>query len=132
MFTAEQRFNIEIKHYEKGFVSYGLLPTLLLLEQYEAEENYLECFYIKTAIDNLKKRHDQDFPTRYVKNALKCVKAVYDEKNLDYDQYLLRVPTYVGELYNQIKDYRNKHLISFAGEIQLAAWEIDELKQLFK
>lgn len=132
MFTAEQRFNIEIKHYEKGFVSYGLLPTLLLLEQYEAEENYLECFYIKTAIDNLSKRHDQDFPTRYGKNALKCVKAVYDVKNLDYDQYLLRVPTYVGELYNQIKDYRNKHLISFAGEIQLAAWEIDELKQLFK
>ena len=132
MFTAEQRFNIEIKHYEKGFVSYGLLPTLLLLEQYEAEENYLECFYNKTAIDNLSKRHDQDFPTRYGKNALKCVKAVYDVKNLDYDQYLLRVPTYVGELYNQIKDYRNKHLISFAGEIQLAAWEIDELKQLFK
>ena len=132
MFTAEQRFNIEIKHYEKGFVSYGLLPTLLLLEQYEAEENYLECFYIKTAIDNLSKRHDQDFPTRYGKNALKCVKAVYDVKNLDYDQYLLRVSTYVGELYNQIKDYRNKHLISFAGEIQLAAWEIDELKQLFK
>lgn len=80
MFTAEQRFNIEIKHYEKGFISYGLLPTLLLLEQYEAEENYLECFYIKTAIDNLNKRHDQDFPTRYGKNALKCVKAVYDEK----------------------------------------------------
>ena len=132
MFTAEQRFNIEIKHYEKGFVSYGLLPTLLLLEQYEAEENYLECFYIKTAIDNLSKRHDQDFPTRYGKNALKCVKAVYDVKNLDYDQYLLRVPTYVGELYNQIKDYRNKHLISFAGEIQLTADEIDKFKQLFK
>lgn len=132
MFTAEQRFNIEIKHYEKGFVSYGLLPTLLLLEQYEAEENYLECFYIKTAIDNLNKRYDQDFPTRYGKNALKYVKAVYDEKKLDYDQYLLRVPTQVGELYNQIKDYRNKHLISFAGEIQLTAWEIDELKQLFK
>ena len=132
MFTAEQRFNIEIKHYEKGFVSYGLLPTLLLLEQYEAEENYLECFYIKTAIDNLSKRHDQDFPTRYGKNALKCVKAVYDVKNLDYDQYLLRVPTYVGELYNKIKDFRNKHLISFAGEIQLTDWEIDELKQLFK
>ena len=132
MFTAEQRFNIEIKHYEKGFVSYGLLPTLLLLERYELEENYLECFYIKTAIDNLNKRHDKDFPTRYGKNALKCVKAVYDEKNLDYDQYLLKVPTYVVELYNQIKDFRSKHLISFAGEIQLTAGEIDKLKQYFK
>ena len=132
MFTAEQRFNIEIKHYEKGFVSYGLLPTLLLLEQYEAEENYLECFYIKTAIDNLNSRSGNNFPTRYGKNALKCVKEVYDEKKLDYDQYLLRVPTYVGELYNQIKNFRNKHLISFAGEIQLTAWEIDKLKQNFK
>ena len=132
MFTAEQRFNIEIKHYEKGFISYGLLPTLLLLEQYEAEENYLECFYIKTAIDNLNSRSGNNFPTRYGKNALKCVKEVYDEKNLDYDQYLLRVPTYVGELYNKIKDFRNKHLISFAGEIQLTAGEIDKLKQNFK
>ena len=70
MFTAEQRFNIEIKHYEKGFVSYGLLPTLLLLEQYEAEENYLECFYIKTAIDNLSKRHDQYFGSWFWANSL--------------------------------------------------------------
>lgn len=132
MFTAEQRLNIEIKHYEKGFVSYGLLPTLLLLEQYEAEENYLECFYIKTAIDNLNKRYDQDFPTRYGKNALKYVKAVYDEKNMDYDQYLLKVPTYLVELYNQIKDFRNKHIENYTGEIQLTAIEIDILKQHFK
>ena len=68
MFTAEQRFNIEIKHYEKGFVSYGLLPTLLLLEQYEAEENYLECFYIKTAIDNLAfSKSDFIFISKFVK-----------------------------------------------------------------
>ena len=89
----------KISAYEYAFYSYGLLPLLLLLDEYIELERYCECYCIKTAIDNINFKYKQNLETVYGKKAVDSVKEYYDRQKKDFSEYLQRVPFYVREVF---------------------------------
>ena len=89
----------KISAYEYAFYTYGLLPLLLLLDEYIELERYCECYCIKTAIDNINFKYKQNLETVYGKKAVDSVKEYYDRQKKDFSEYLQRVPFYVREVF---------------------------------
>ena len=89
----------KISAYEYAFYSYGLLPLILLLDEYIELERYCECYCIKTAIDNINFKYKQNLETVYGKKAVDSVKEYYDRQKKDFSEYLQRVPFYVREVF---------------------------------
>ena len=89
----------KISAYEYAFYSYGLLPLLLLLDEYIELERYYECYCIKTAIDNINFKYKQNLETVYGKKAVDSVKEYYDRQKKDFSEYLQLVPFYVREVF---------------------------------
>ena len=58
--NTERDILAKTKAYEYAFYSYGLLPLLLLLDEYIELERYYECYCIKTAIDNINFKYKQN------------------------------------------------------------------------
>lgn len=97
--NTESDILAKTKAYEYAFYSYGLLPLLLLLDEYIELERYYECYCIKTAIDNINFKYKQNLETVYGKKAVDSVKEYYDRQKKDFSEYLQRVPFYVREVF---------------------------------
>lgn len=95
--------------YYKAFFAYGLLPLLLLLDDYEEEARFDECMFIKLAIDDVNKAYNSDLPTRWCKDAVEYIKGVYEDKNLDFEAFFKDLPNVMQEVEdfvaNRRKDY---------------------------
>lgn len=96
--------------YERAFMQFGLLPLLMLLDEYEELERYNECFCIKQAIENVNYRHKFDNPTKYGNEAINQIKAWHIENKKDFSAYLRRVPYYTLGLFNYVNQKRNGKL----------------------
>ena len=70
------------KKYKIACFSYGFLSLLCLLDEYEAEENYLECSLIYNAIRNLNNELGMDIPTKMSKSAIKYYHNSFRETQL--------------------------------------------------
>ena len=98
----------KISAYEYAFYSYGLLPLLLLLDEYIELEHYYECYCIKTAIDNINFKYKQNLETVYGKKAVDSVKEYYDRQKKDFSEYLQRVPFYVKDVFQFVNKKINQ------------------------
>lgn len=96
--------------YIQCFYGYGLLPMLYLLNEYEEQENYNECFFLKAAIDEINRQYERDFPTRYCKTAELISMQTVQKQGLDFSEFLKRLPTISFECMNYANSLKEHYL----------------------
>lgn len=92
--------------YYKAFFAFGLLPMLLLLEEFEQVENYSECALIKAAIDEVNATYQENLCTHICKEAYLSIELIHKEKNSDFNSYKKRLPMYLDELKRYVRQRR--------------------------
>lgn len=105
--TEKDYDHIIIAIYNSAFFNFGLLPTLLLLDEYEKDENYLQCYYIKSAIDRINLNHAISLETRWGTDAIKQISDNWNEKenHMSFDDYFPNVQNHKEQLKGFIKPY---------------------------
>lgn len=91
IFTPENNF------FKRGYYSFGYLPMLLVLDEYESREYYMTCFLIKNALDEV--LGNENLPTRYGVEALEATKKDFEQRGWkdQFENYLQNVPNYAVE-----------------------------------
>lgn len=69
-----------ISIYKNAFFNFGQLPLLLLLSDYEYEENYLQCYFLKEAIDRISAQYQVNLHTTWGKIAIEQIRDNWDEE----------------------------------------------------
>lgn len=87
----EQREIMAVKVYESAFIYFGLLPTLLLLDECEENENYFECYCLKKAMDNVNKNHGTNYATRLSLTAYQQTKDCFATEEL-FKDHIKKLP----------------------------------------
>lgn len=102
-------FTPENNIFKRGYYSFGYLPMLLVLDEYESREYYMTCFLIKNALDEV--LGNENLPTRYGVEALEATKKDFEQRGWSdkLDAYLNNVPMYTVEL----KKYIEKNFITY-------------------
>ena len=95
--------------YIQCFYGWGLLPLLLLLEWHEGNENYIECFYIKEAIDEINRQYAQNYPTRYGKAAENMIAKIHEEKGAKFNDYKKALPAQTDACYQYAKELKKQY-----------------------
>lgn len=103
--------NAKILKYIRGLNNYGLYPTLILLEQYEKIENYVECQHIYLAVKEkirtevylYNKKNgsiykEQDFPTHISQFHTKEFRDKFDFFGLKADVTIGKVQEYIDAI----------------------------------
>lgn len=100
--------------YIQCFYGWGLLPLLLLLEWHEGNENYIECFFIKAAIDEINRQFAQNYPTRNGKAAERMITKIHQEKGVDFEEYKKTLPKQTEDCYQYAKELKKQYKIDEA------------------
>lgn len=87
----------EYNPFRRAYYSYGYLPLLLVLDQYENAEYYMTCHLIKVMLD--KETVGENLPTRYGAEALEATKKDFEQRGWkdQFENYLQNVPNYAVE-----------------------------------
>ena len=83
--------------FRRAYFSFGYLPLLLVLDQYERLEYYITCNLIKQTLDEVLK--GENCPTVYGDEALEATKRDFKTRGWadQLDNYLHNVPNYAVE-----------------------------------
>ena len=89
--------NTDYNPFRRAYYSYGYLPLLLVLDQYEKAEYFMTCHLIKLMLD--KETGAEGIPTRYGAEALEATKRDFEKRGWadSLDNYLANVPNYTVE-----------------------------------
>ena len=89
--------------FRRAYFTFGYMPLLLVLDQYEKLEYYLTCHLIKTAL--LEALEGEKIPTRYSVEAVEATKQDFKARGWadQLDNYLHSVPQYAVECRNFIQ-----------------------------
>lgn len=73
--------------YHQAFFTFGLLPLLMLLDEYEGKEYYNECYCIKATIDDINKAYNESLETRWGIDAINQIKHHQTVNGDDWANY---------------------------------------------
>lgn len=94
----KKRILARIIKYQDGLVRYGIIPLLLLLEEYESMEEYEECAIIKSVIDDINNHTiGEKFPYRATKEFKEEIRLKVKQAT-GSDNFLSNIPEYVERL----------------------------------
>lgn len=96
------------QRYISALFKYGVVPLLLLLDEYEQDNNFEECERIFNAISycnkHLKSTEDyEELPTKYDSNTLSNLKKQFNLFGLTGDTSIANMPYYVEEIKKIVK-----------------------------
>ena len=91
--------------YIKCIYSYGIIPLLKVLEEYEKVENYEECELIYeavTTVNSYDERHEL-LPTRYTPESIDWLKMNFSKFGFEGDIAISRIPYYMDKIKGEVK-----------------------------
>lgn len=101
--TLPQR-KIKENRYVQAIFAYGIVPLLLLLDEYEAEENFEECAIIYDAIKFTNDYTEgEKLPLKYNKNSLKKLKEDFSLYGFKGDIAIANMPYYIEQIKKMVK-----------------------------
>lgn len=83
--------------FRRAYLTFGYLPLLLVLDQFEQAEYYLTCHLIKTAL--LEALEGEKIPTRYGTDAFNATVEDFNKRGWgdQLQSYMKNVPNYAVE-----------------------------------
>ena len=83
--------------FRRAYFTFGYMPLLLVLDQYEKLEYYMTCHLIKTAL--LEALEGEKIPTRYGSDALNATVQDFNKRGWgdQVQNYMNNVPNYAVE-----------------------------------
>lgn len=91
--------------FRRAYFTFGYLPLLLVLDQFEQAEYYVTCHLIKTAL--LEALGGEKAPTRYGVEAVEATQQDFNNRGWgdQLDNYLQNIPNYAVECRKFIQTY---------------------------
>lgn len=104
----EVRKIIKEQRYIGALFSYGVVPLLMLLDEYEDKGDFEECSIIYNAISycnrHLKSTEDyEELPTKYDSEALAQLKKQFNLFGFKGDTAIGNIPQYIEEIKEMVK-----------------------------
>lgn len=96
------------QRYINALFKYGVVPLLVLLDEYESENDFEECSRIFNVISycnkHLKSTEDyEELPTKYSSDALAQLKKQFNLFGMTGDTAINNIPYYVEEIKQMVK-----------------------------
>lgn len=99
---------IKEQRYIGALFSYGVVPLLLLLDEYEEEGDFEECSMIYNAISYCNKHLKategyEELPTKYDSDSLSKLRVQFNLFGIKGDTAIGNMPYYVEEIKKRVK-----------------------------
>jgi hypothetical protein len=99
---------IKEQRYIGAIFSYGVVPVLLVMKDFEEKENFEECQIILNAINFMNKNlplEDNEIllPTKYNSKVLEDMKSKFQRFGFKGDVFQANIPYYIREIAKMIK-----------------------------